>query len=62
MQQFWLNSEDLKKQSNQPWPSFATEKEKELKKRVVEERDYSMEAPFDYLSTQERRPRQLKQV
>ena len=33
MQQFWINSKDLKKQSNQPWPSFATEKEKRIEKK-----------------------------
>ena len=33
MQQFWLNSKDLKKQSNQPWPSFVTKKEKRIEKK-----------------------------
>ena len=36
MQQIWINSKDLKKQSNQqyqPWPSFATDKEKRIEKK-----------------------------
>ena len=55
MQQFWLDSKDLKNKTiNYGHPLSLKKKKyrkKKKKRKVVEERGSSMEAPFDYLST-----------